>query len=76
MATFYSISLIKIVKEKCGLEDHIIFFSLLVIDDFWEDMYKNPMRQYVLGPLSIISFVLLIPALIGIIRFIGNLHVK
>ena len=44
--------------------------------DFWDKLYNNPIRLYVIGPMEIISFIVFVPALLGIFAYIGERPVK
>lgn len=44
--------------------------------DFWDKLYNNPIRLYVIGPMEIISFIVFVPALLGIFVYIGERPVK
>ena len=44
--------------------------------DFWYEMFDDPVRLYLISPMKIIFMVVLVPAFIGIIWFIGDRPVK
>jgi hypothetical protein len=45
-------------------------------DDFWEKMYNDPIRLYMIGPMKIIETMIFVPAFVGIFRYIRNRPVK
>ena len=50
--------------------------NLVIIDDFWKEMYDASLNRYVQGPIGAISLVLLLPSFTGIILFIRDRHIK
>ena len=52
-------------------------FYLLIPDDFWKDLFMDKTLMAMVGPMSVLSLLgFIIPALLGILEYIKDRHIK
>ena len=50
---------------------------LLIPDDFWKDLFMDKTLMAMVGPMSVLSLLgFIIPALLGILEYIKDRHIK
>ena len=56
---------------------HKQIFYLLIPDDFWKDLFMDKTLMAMVGPMSVLSLLgFIIPALLGILEYIKDRHIK
>ena len=63
-------------KPSLLLPESSVFY-LLIPDDFWKDLFENKTLVAMVGPMSVLSLLgFIIPALLGILAYIKDRHIK
>ena len=53
-----------------------MFEANLTQGDFWKELFEDSILQWILGPISIISMIILIPAYLAIFYYIYYKDIK
>ena len=55
---------------------YFLDIPIVVKNDFWEELFNDLFIKWVLGPISIISILMHIPAFLHILNYIQEQHIK